>query len=130
MKKPAGLCSGHTCATLPRGEDDDGIDPGVRLHDLIIDSANNGRLEKLVEMLVSQILWVGKFAALVPGRVNRSFQEHLSMLETLLEGDREMAETKMRLQVSGSQRKYFGQKSDPWMQFGYIARKLMHYSGW
>jgi len=33
------------------------------------------------------------------------------------------------LQVSGSQRKFFGQKSDFNMQFGWIAQKLMHYSG-
>jgi hypothetical protein len=35
----------------------------------------------------------------------------------------------MVLGASGSQRKFFGQKSDPNMQFGCIAQKSMHYSG-
>jgi len=33
------------------------------------------------------------------------------------------------LRVSGSQWKFFEQKSDLNMQFGCIAQKLMHYSG-
>ena len=33
------------------------------------------------------------------------------------------------LRVSGSQCKFFEQKSDLNMQFGCIAQKLMHYSG-
>ena len=33
------------------------------------------------------------------------------------------------LRVSGSLRKFFGQKSDLNMQFGCRAQKLMHYSG-
>ena len=33
------------------------------------------------------------------------------------------------LGASGAQRRFFGQKSDPNMQFGCRAQKLMHYSG-
>lgn len=83
-------------ASQDNGQDQKKIDLGVKLHDLVIDSAGNRRLKKLVEMLTTQIFWVRSFATMVPGRVQRSFQDHLSLIEALVEKDQLKAEETMR----------------------------------
>ena len=56
---------------------------GYKLHETIIESTGNRRLKALVGMLTTQIVWVRSFATMVPGRVDRSFQEHLEVMEAL-----------------------------------------------
>lgn len=60
---------------------------GYRLHEFIIESTGNRRLKALVAMLNTQIVWVRSFATMVPGRVDRSFREHLDLLEALADKD-------------------------------------------
>jgi len=78
------------------GPEKEKINLGVKLHDLIINSAGNRRIKQLVEMLNTQIFWVRSFATIVPGRVERSFQEHRVLIEALVEKDQAKAEKAMQ----------------------------------
>lgn len=64
---------------------------GYELHQFIMESTGNRRLKSLVGMLNTQIVWVRSFATMVPGRVDRSFQEHLQLIEALVDKDGERA---------------------------------------
>jgi len=66
------------------------------LHSLIIQSAGNRRLIKLLNTLQSQILWTLNLERRIPGRIERSLQEHLNIIEALLDGDGDRAEKCMR----------------------------------
>lgn len=64
---------------------------GYKLHEFIMESTGNRRLKSLVGMLNTQIVWVRSFATMVPGRRDRSFQEHLELIEALTNKDGERA---------------------------------------
>lgn len=66
------------------------------LHSLIIQSAGNRRLIKLLNTLQSQILWTLNLERRIPGRIERSLKEHLNIIEALLDGDGDRAEKCMR----------------------------------
>jgi DNA-binding GntR family transcriptional regulator len=69
---------------------------GSRIHHLIIESAGNERLRRLNEMLISQIVWVQSYASLIPGRTDRSYYEHLEILQAITDRDGDRAEAAMR----------------------------------
>ena len=77
-------------------------DPGASLYDihelhhLIIQAAGNRRLAKWLNTLQSQILWTLNLERRIPGRIERSIAEHLSIVNALLTGDGVQAEKSMR----------------------------------
>ena len=66
------------------------------LHDLIIQAAGNRRLARLLNTLQSQIFWMLNLERRIPGRIGRSLQEHLNIVNALLAGDGDRAEKNMR----------------------------------
>lgn len=66
------------------------------LHSLIIQSAGNRRLIKLLNTLQSQILWTLNLERQIPGRIERSLKEHLNIIKALQNGDGYRAEKCMR----------------------------------
>ena len=72
------------------------LELGSRVHDLVIHAAGNMRLKRLVELLTTQIVWIQSFATLVPGRTDKSVQEHVEILDAILNRDGDRAERAMR----------------------------------
>ena len=73
------------------------INLGTRLHDLIVDSAGNDRLKRLVDVLKTQILFIQSYATKIPGRTEKSFEEHIEIIDAILEKkDGVRAEAAMR----------------------------------
>jgi len=72
------------------------LELGSRLHDLVVNSAGNLRLKRLVEVLKTQIVWIQSYATLVPGRTDKSFREHIEILEAISRRDGNTAERAMR----------------------------------
>ena len=66
------------------------------LHGLIIQSSGNRRLIKLVNSLQNQILLTLNLERRIPGRIEKSLQEHLKIIQALLDGDGDQAEKSMR----------------------------------
>jgi DNA-binding GntR family transcriptional regulator len=66
------------------------------LHHLIINTAGNRRLSRFLNTLQSQILWTLNMERKIPGRIEQSVQEHLNIVNALLEGNPEQAEKKMK----------------------------------
>jgi DNA-binding GntR family transcriptional regulator len=66
------------------------------LHYLIVSSAGNRRLIRLLNTLQSQILWALNLERRVPGRIARSIQEHLNIVDGLLVDDGVRAEKHMQ----------------------------------
>jgi len=69
---------------------------GLEIHNLIVASAQNTRLSRMIEILRSQIVWVHSYAAMIPGRIDKSLQEHVEILQAILDRDADRAETAMR----------------------------------
>ena len=66
------------------------------LHDLIIQAAGNRRLARLFNTLQSQILWMLNLERRITGRIGRSIQEHLNIVNALLASNGDSAEKYMR----------------------------------
>jgi len=66
------------------------------LHDLIIQAAGNRRLARLFNTLQSQILWMLNLERRITGRIGRSLQEHLNIVNALLASNGDSAEKYMR----------------------------------
>lgn len=86
---------------------------GSRVHDLIVDSAGNERLRRLVEMLKTQIVWVQSYASLIPGRTDKSYLEHLEILNAILDRDGERAEAAMRHHLENTMHELFDMTNLP-----------------
>ncbi len=78
------------------GRLDEKAKAGTDLHALIIESAQNERLKKIITTLQSQVMWVRFQAERIPGRVDRSLQEHLKTSKAILSHDRSRAEKSMK----------------------------------
>lgn len=68
---------------------------GTDLHGLIIESAQNPRLEKIIKTLQAQVMWV-RFQAERIGRVNKSLGEHLKIVKAIQARDKKQAEKSMQ----------------------------------
>ncbi len=68
---------------------------GVSLHNVIRDNCGNGRLKNFITTIESQILWTRAFAYRIPGRTTRSYQEHISLANAILDGDKNEAKRTM-----------------------------------
>ena len=69
---------------------------GRKLHQSIVQKAENKRISGLIDMLRGQIERMYFFARNLPGRENRSLQEHREILQTLKMKNGELAEKVMR----------------------------------
>jgi len=78
------------------GRFDEKVNAGMDLHTLIIESAGNARLQKIIATLQAQVLWVRFRAERIAGRVDQSLQEHLKIASAILSHDRNQAEKCMR----------------------------------
>jgi len=69
---------------------------GRKLHQIILEKAENKRITNLIDMLRGQIERMYFFAKNLPGREKRSLEEHREIIKALRTGDGELAEKAMR----------------------------------
>jgi DNA-binding GntR family transcriptional regulator len=72
------------------------------LHNLIIESTRNKRLIAIVKNLQGQITRLLKVSGRIPGRIAHSLEEHLTIIDAILAGDRLMAENGMRNHIQSN----------------------------
>jgi DNA-binding GntR family transcriptional regulator len=72
------------------------------LHRLIIDSTGNKRFINFMKTLDYQIMRLLHVSAYIPGRVTRSLEEHLPIIDAILAGDAAMAENQMRIHIESN----------------------------
>jgi DNA-binding GntR family transcriptional regulator len=72
------------------------------LHRLIIDSTENKRLISFMKTLDYQIMRLLHVSAYIPGRVTRSLEEHLPIIDAILADDAVMAQKHMRIHVESN----------------------------
>lgn len=71
-------------------------EPNVRLHATIQRIASHGTASRVVSTLNSQLVRFQYRTILQPGRPDRSFAEHLAIVDAIAAGDGDRAETAMR----------------------------------
>jgi DNA-binding GntR family transcriptional regulator len=69
------------------------------IHDLIIEATRNQRLATITRNLQGQIRLLLNAAERIPGRIAQSMEEHLRLIDAILDDDREMAEAHMRTHI-------------------------------
>ncbi len=72
------------------------------LHHLIIEATGNRRLITIMNNLNNQIVRLLNPSEYIPGRVNRSLEEHLQIIDAILSGDPVMASNKMRYHIESN----------------------------
>jgi GntR family transcriptional regulator, rspAB operon transcriptional repressor len=72
------------------------------LHNLIIESTRNKRLIAIVKTLQGQITRLLNVSGRIPGRIAHSLEEHLTIIDAILAGDRLMAENGMRNHIQSN----------------------------
>ena len=72
------------------------------LHNIIIDSTGNKRLISIMRNLHYQIIRLLNATESIPGRIPRSLDEHLQIIDAILAGDRVMAEKQMRCHLESN----------------------------
>lgn len=72
------------------------------LHNLIIESTRNKRLISIVKNLQSQVTRLLKMCGNIPGRLVRSIEEHLLIMDAILAGDHSMAEHHMKCHIKSN----------------------------
>ena len=72
---------------------------GDRFHAYIADTADNGRLRKIIDSYKMQLRLERKIATQIPGRVDLSMKEHMGILEACIRQAPEEAEKAMRLHI-------------------------------
>ncbi|MEI7673320.1 MAG: FCD domain-containing protein, partial [Deltaproteobacteria bacterium] len=85
----------HTETLLEKPGDDFSVRP-YDIHVLILESTRNRRLVTISKNLQAQVRRVITLGWHIPGLHRRSLQEHLPILDAILEGDRTLAERHMR----------------------------------
>jgi DNA-binding GntR family transcriptional regulator len=68
---------------------------GLDLHALIIEYTGNQRLKEVLDQLSAQILWVRDIAARIPGRVEKSLNQHIAIADALCAKNGKLAEKNM-----------------------------------
>ncbi len=89
----------HFDSLRPRVEGGDLSDVGDSIHEEILRAGHNQRLEHLMSIYHSQVTWFQSVAAHVPGRLQRAFREHESILCALESRDPEWAESAVRAHI-------------------------------
>ncbi len=72
------------------------------LHRLIIDSTGNKRLIGIMNKLDNQSIRLLNPAGYIPGRINRSLEEHIEIIDAILAENPAMAEKKMRNHIESN----------------------------
>jgi DNA-binding GntR family transcriptional regulator len=72
------------------------------LHNIIIDSTGNKRLISIMRNLHYQIIRLLNATESIPGRIPRSLDEHLQIIDAILAGDRVLAEQQMRCHLESN----------------------------
>ena len=76
-------------------EDTRKVQLGLDVHALIIEYTGNQRLKEVLDQLTAQILWVINIAARIPGRVEKSLDQHFAIADALCARNGKLAEKKM-----------------------------------
>lgn len=71
------------------------VDLGRSIHDLLIDKVGNSRLKACVDELEMHYTRIRRFVSLIPGRLEKSCQQHEVLFEALRNGDAVKAEKQM-----------------------------------
>ena len=66
------------------------------LHNVIIESTRNRRLIAITRNLQGQVARLLNVSGRIPGRIKRSLEEHLDLIDAILAGDHSLAENRMR----------------------------------
>ncbi len=72
------------------------------LHNLIIESTRNKRLIAISKNFQGQITRLLNVSGRIPGRIAHSLEEHLTIIDAILAGDRLMAESSMRNHIQSN----------------------------
>lgn len=83
------------------------MDPGDRIHDMILAAANNQRIAGVLQLYGDHLRRFHYVAIQLPGRVALSHEEHQQILAALNERDGEAAEAVMRRHIQSSRRSLF-----------------------
>jgi len=75
-------------------------DLNARLHARLLDISGNGTVARLVGMLNSQLVRFQYRTIMLPGRTERSFEEHSAIVDAVAAGDPDAAEAAMRRHLS------------------------------
>lgn len=73
-----------------------------RLHDLILVTADNARMRKIINILMGQILRIRFISRHKPGRIITTVEEHLDILRALKRHDSLEAEEKMKIHLQNT----------------------------
>lgn len=79
---------------------------GDQLHEFILQSSGNSMIVNSIEPLKIQIRRIWKAGLIIPGRINKAFNEHKDILAALRKQDEDRAERKMREHVLNAFREY------------------------
>lgn len=72
---------------------------GDEIHDALFKACSNQRLIQLSSVIRDQVRWIQGLAVQIPGRLERAFQEHESILIALESRDPEWAESAVRAHI-------------------------------
>jgi len=93
-----------TLAALKKEADgsEEKIETGISLHNLIRNSCGNSRVINSIKTLEGQILQSRSIAGKIPGRVDRSLQDHIQIAKAIVAGNKASAKTKMQTHLEGT----------------------------
>jgi DNA-binding GntR family transcriptional regulator len=77
---------------------------GDHLHTAILEAANNRRIVRTLGLFKHQLAWFQVNAVSLPGRIDKSFEEHQVILNALLARDPARAEAAMRQHIISTRR--------------------------
>lgn len=72
------------------------------LHSVIIEATRNRRLIAFTRNLQGQVTRLLNVSGYIPGRIARSLEEHLGIIDAILGGDRSVAENQMRNHIQSN----------------------------
>lgn len=87
--------------------DDGKTDPGDRIHDFILDGANNSHLKAAISLYSNHLRRFHYIALRLPGRALQSYHEHWGIMEALEMRDADLAERRMREHIQSTRRSLF-----------------------
>jgi DNA-binding GntR family transcriptional regulator len=79
---------------------------GDQLHEFILQSSGNRMIINTIEPLRMQIRRIWKAGLVIPGRINKAFDEHRDILAALRKKDEDRAERKMREHLLNAFKEY------------------------
>lgn len=75
-------------------------DSEVEFHDLLLKKCPNAMLRQMMEMIHTHLQIIRLRTVILPGRAQKTLDEHLQILEAIVKGDAEAAELLMRRHVA------------------------------